>query len=90
MTELSKRHNFQELSEHVDNQLYNSNMQNLVQAVKNIDRDLRVLEKQKKWLEEHRKEITKYADGGEANILNTTKVSELFTKRQKDLKDDQW
>lgn len=88
---IEKRLSFKELSEHHDNTLYNSNMANLVPAKKNIDAELRVLEKKKKFLLEHLKEITDFAEGGEDNVLNTTKVSELFNKRQKAVfKNDQW
>ena len=87
-----KRLSFGELSTQEDNALYNSNMLNLVSATKNIEKELRILERKKKILEDNKKEILAYAEGGEDAILNTTKVAELFNKAAKEsqLKDERW
>lgn len=78
--ERKKRMKFNELSEEEDNGLYNSNMLNLVSAVKGMESELRELEKMKTFLTTHIAEIKAYAEGPEDAILNTTKIKELFDK----------
>lgn len=89
--EKSKRMSFSDLVAQEDNALYNSNMLNLVSAARAIEKELRMIEKRKTFLTNHLTKINLFASGPEEDILDTTKIKELFDAQKNfNPKDDRW
>lgn len=84
-----QRISYTEAHSDIDTELYNSNVQNLAQAKHNAQRVIRNAKKVIEQAEAHIVEIDAFAEGGEDNILNTTKVHALFNKKY-DTKDERW
>lgn len=72
-----KKASFEEMFVSEDKALHNSNMLNLVSAVRSIDDELTQLEARIVEMKALREEITDFAKG---DVSNTTKVSELYDK----------
>jgi hypothetical protein len=71
---------FGDMLEAEDQNLHNSNMLNLVSAVRSIDNETKQLEERLKALKALKIEITDFADNGD--IQDTTKVSEFFSRAE--------
>jgi hypothetical protein len=80
--------NFKEMLSKEEAELHNSNMQNIVSAIRRENASIEIIEQEITWRKEYLKELESYGEVG--NMQDTTAVSNLFNKKMPVFKAKRW